>query len=82
MCEKNDLPLVLAMDEAENKLVKTVNEIITDYSLPAYLLETLIDKIHRQIKDAAKSELVNAKKEVARKSAESKTEEESADVDL
>lgn len=76
MGEKNDIPLVLAMDEAENELVNVVNEIITDYKLPAYLIERIIDKIHYQIKEAAKQELVNAKNEYARKCAEETKGEE------
>lgn len=64
------IPLIMAMDEAEKELVNVVNRIITDYKLPAYLIENIIDKIHCQIKEAAKQELVNAKNEYARKCAE------------
>ena len=73
--EKNDMPLVLAMDEAENALVNVVNELIRDYKLPAYLIERIIDKIHYQIQEAAKKELVGAKNEYARKSAENQKTE-------
>lgn len=70
MDNKKDIPLILAMDEAEKKLVNTVNEVLADYKLPSYLLEMIIDKIHYQLRDSAKTELVTVKNEYARKCAE------------
>ncbi len=66
--ENNDIPLVIAMNNAETALTNTVNELLS--ILPCYLLEPLLDKIHRQVKDGAKKELVTAKNEYARKCAE------------
>lgn len=57
----NSKPLVLALDEAENELVNTVNELIAKYNIPCYLLELIFDKIHRQLKDGAKKEIVSAR---------------------
>lgn len=69
MNSKKDIPLVLAMDEAENKLLKTVNEVINDYNLPCFLIKPIIDKISIQITNGAKNELVTAKNEFAYKNA-------------
>ena len=66
--KNNDIPLVITMNNAETALVNTVNELLSN--LPCYLLEPLIDKIYRQIKEGAKKELVTAKNEYARKCAE------------
>ncbi len=38
-------PLSLIMEEAENEMIKTVN----DLKLPFYLLEKIIDKIHFEL---------------------------------
>ena len=57
----NSKPLVLALDEVENELVNTVNELITKYNIPCYLLELIFDKIHRQLKDGAKKEIISAR---------------------
>lgn len=75
MDSNNDMPLILAIDEAEKRLVDTVNEVIADYNLPSYFLETIIDKIHHQLKDSAKKELVTVKNEYARKCAENQKTE-------
>lgn len=53
-------PLMLAMRDAESKLVKTVNEVLHEDNIPCYFLEMLLDKIHRQIKDGAGKELAQA----------------------
>lgn len=60
----NSKPLVLALDEAESELVNTVNELISKNNIPCYLLELIFDKIHRQLKDGAKKELVSARRQV------------------
>lgn len=72
---KNDTPLILVMNEAEDKLTTTINDMLSDYHLPCYLLEMIVDKIHRQLKDVAKNELVTAKNEYARKCAKTTLEE-------
>lgn len=52
-------PLILAMQEAEQSLVTTVNGILAS-GVPCYFLELIIDKIHHQVKDGAKQELAQA----------------------
>ena len=53
-------PLILAMRETETELVNTVNRLMSENNLPCYFLEIIIDKIHRQLKDGAKTELAQA----------------------
>lgn len=48
--------LILAVNEAEQALVKTVNGILAS-GVPCFFLEMIIDKIHGQIKDGAKQEI-------------------------
>lgn len=65
MTEKNkskSKPLILAMKDAENELVKTVNELMSKNNLPCYFFELIFDKIHRQLKDGAKNELAQAER--------------------
>ena len=73
MEEKKEIPLVITMNNAETKLVSTINELLSE--LPCYLLEPLLDKVYRQVKDGAKKELVAAKNEYARKNVKTETEE-------
>ena len=68
-------PLIMDIDEAENKLINSVNAVISEYSLPAYILEMIFEKIHHQIRESAKTELVTVKNEYARKCAETANEE-------
>lgn len=75
---KNNIPLIIAMEETEDKLVRTVNDLLTTYDLPCYLLEGIVDKIHRRLKDEAKKELIAVKNEYVRQCVENqKTEGES-----
>ena len=62
----NSKSIVLVMDEVENELVSTVNELMAKYDLPCYLLELIFDKIHRQLKDGAKKEIVAERRQAER----------------
>ena len=67
--EEVKMPLIMAIDEAEKSIVKCVNDVITTYKLPCYLLESIVDKIHKQLKEGAKTELTEAKNDYARQMA-------------
>lgn len=54
-------PLILRMEEAERELVDAVNAVIQRHSLPCYLVEPMIDKIHRQVISGKAAELAEAK---------------------
>lgn len=56
-------PVIVAMSEAENELIKTVNDIMDRYNLPCYLFEILIDKVHRQLTTNGANEVIIAKEE-------------------
>ena len=53
--------LVLALVDAEQAAVVAIKDIMQQYSLPCYLMEPIVDKIHRQILDGKTSEIVAAK---------------------
>lgn len=57
MNETVSKPLIVAMNEAEAALFKSVNEIMRANGIPCYLFEMIFDKVHRQIKDGAEQEL-------------------------
>lgn len=48
-------PLILTMNDSEREIMNVINK--TMQVLPCYLIEMIIDKIHRQLKDGAKAEL-------------------------
>ena len=60
----NKKPLIVAMEEAEQALVSTVNGIL-NAGVPCYFLELIVDKIHRQIKDGADRELLQSRRQYA-----------------
>lgn len=60
MMEKQK-PLILRMEEAEQELVDAVNVIIQRHSLPCFLVEPMVDKIHRQVISGKAAELAEAR---------------------
>ena len=54
-------PLIIALLEAEQALAGAVNTVIQEQQLPCYLIEPIIDKIHRQLLDGKAAELAAAK---------------------
>lgn len=58
---KNQRDLILRMEEAEQELVDAVNAIIQRHSLPCFLVEPMVDKIHRQLINGKAEELTAAK---------------------
>ena len=67
----NEKELVIRMAEAEEELVAAMNSIMQAHSLPCFLLEPVVDKLHRQLIDGKKSELEMARrKNILPKSAE------------
>ena len=52
--------LILRMAEAEQELVNAVNGVMQKHSLPCFLVEYMVEKIHRQLIDGKNSELVAA----------------------
>jgi hypothetical protein len=56
----NDTELVVRMAAAEQDLVAAVNGIMAQHSLPCFLMEPLLDKIHRQLIDGKTAELAAA----------------------
>ena len=58
-------PLILAMQDAEKKLVKCVNEVLQVDKVPCYFLEIIMGKIHQQVKSGAERELTIASEQYA-----------------
>lgn len=53
--------LVLRMAEAETDAVNAMNTIMQTHSLPCFLFEAIIEKIHRQLIDGKSSEVLAAR---------------------
>lgn len=64
-------PLILALKEAEAELINAVNGVMGKYSLPCYLAEFLVDKIHRQLIEGKRNEIAAASIEYEAKVAQS-----------
>ena len=56
MSNTKSKPLILAMQEAESGIVNNVNAAL-QAGIPCYLLEMILDKVHRQVKDGAAREM-------------------------
>jgi len=63
----NDKELVIVMAEAEQETVAAINYIIQKYGLPCFLMESILDKIHRQLIDGKLRELESAKSRLTEK---------------
>ena len=57
----NNNPLIIRLKEAEQQIISCVNSVMREQSLPCYLVEPIIEKVYRQVKDEAKKEYENAK---------------------
>ena len=64
---KSDRELIIAMAEAENQTAAAVAGIMQEHGLPCFLMETIVDKVHRQLIDGKTSELEAAKAREAQK---------------
>ena len=69
-----DKELVLRMDGAEQDIVRGMNDIMQKYNLPCFLIEPIIDKVHRQLIDGKLSEITAAKNREKQNSTEEKAE--------
>lgn len=56
--------LALVLDEAEGEVTAALSTIMQKHGLPCYLMEPIIDKLHRQINDGKAAEIAAAKKEL------------------
>lgn len=64
--------LCMILEEAEQELVAAVNGVIQKHSLPHYLVEPIMAKIHHQLIDGKRLELDAARAEYAKPEEEGK----------
>ena len=69
---ENNRELVLRMADGEQELISAVNLIMHRHSLPCFLMECVIDKIHRQLVDGKAGEVAAAKDRESKKEEVSK----------
>ncbi len=60
---KPELPISLALVEAEKEIYNAVNNIVEKYRLPFYLIEPTATKVAREISEHAAAERQRAKAE-------------------
>lgn len=53
--------LIIVLADAEMETVDAINAIMERNGLPCYLMEPIIDRIHRQLLDGKAKELAEAK---------------------
>ena len=58
---KNNKELIIAMLDAEQQMVEAVNVIMQNNGLPCFLMETIVDRVHRQLIDGKTAEIQAAK---------------------
>ncbi len=64
MEEKMNRPFILEVDEAKKEFIQVINNAIQVRKLPCYIIEMILENLHTQIKEGAKSELEMAKAQV------------------
>ncbi len=72
----NERDLALRMEEAERDLVQAAGEIMERHSLPCFLLEPIMDKVHRQLIESKNQEIKAARLREALANQTANTEEE------
>ena len=70
MEEKNNRPFILEVDEAKKEFIQVINNAIQVRNLPCYIIEMILNDLHTQIKEVAKSEIEMAKAQVEQTSKE------------
>jgi hypothetical protein len=61
MEEKMNRPLILEIDEAKKEFIQVINNAIQVHKLPFYIIDMMLDTLHAEVKNGAKSELEMAK---------------------
>ena len=56
--------LALVLHEAEQEMTEAVTAIMQRHGLPCYLMEPMVDKLHRRISDGKTAEIAVAKREL------------------
>ena len=64
---ENGKELVICLAEAEQELRTAMNVIMQKNNLPCFLLEPIVDKLHRQLTDQKAAELTQARQRQAEK---------------
>ena len=57
---ENERELVLRIDDAEREFVEAVNAIAQKHKLPCFLMEPIVDKVHRAMIDGKNAEIAAA----------------------
>lgn len=73
-------PMIIAMEEAEPILVNAVNQILESGVSP-YFAEMVFEKVHKQLRDLANSEMQNARTQYAFTLQEAEKSAENADLE-
>jgi hypothetical protein len=73
-------PMIIAMEEAEPILVNAVNQILESGVSP-YFAEMVFEKVHKQLRDLANSEMQNARTQYAIALQEAEKSAENADLE-
>lgn len=73
-------PMIIAMEEAEPILVNAVNQILESGVSP-YFAEMVFEKVHKQLRDLANSEMQNARTQYALALQEAEKSAENADLE-
>ena len=73
-------PMIIAMEEAEPILVNAVNQILESGVSP-YFAEMVFEKVHKQLRDLANSEMQNARTQYAFALQEAEKSAENADLE-
>lgn len=60
----NGKNLALVLCDAEQELLDAASAIMQKHGLPCYLMEPMVDKLHRRVNDGKAAEIAAAKKEL------------------
>ena len=53
-------PLAIRLKEAKQQIISCVNAVLREQELPCFLIEPIIDEVHRQVSQSAQAEYEEA----------------------
>jgi hypothetical protein len=60
----NNKPLPIRLREAKESIVQNLNTVLREQELPCYLIEPIIEEVHRMVSKSAQAEYEQAVKQI------------------
>ena len=66
----NNKPLPIRLREAKESIIQNLNTVLKEQELPCYLIEPIIEEVHRMVSKSAQAEYEQAVKQINKEGTE------------